>query len=101
MPTLTIKPKHNARMRYSVPRTRTIAFEIEADIPVKSYIVRTKGLELFDRGNNDFKYYGGFPAARKKQSQELILPYDEGHFWLVIINPSSSEAATVRYEVEY
>lgn len=101
MPTITIKPNHNARMRYNVPSSRTIAFEIEADIPVKSYIVRTRGLELFDDGSRNFKYYGGFPAARKKQSQELILPYDEGHWWLVIVNPSSTETAEVRYEVEF
>jgi len=68
---------------------------------VKSYVLRTKGLELFDEGSDRFKYYGGFPEARRKQHQELVLPFDEGPWWLLIVNPSKDHSVQVFYDVSY
>jgi hypothetical protein len=89
------------RLRYRVPNSRVVEFEIDADRPVKSYVLRTKGLELFDQGSEKFIYYGGFPEPRRRHRQELILPFDEGHWWLLIVNPSKIHSATVIYDVWY
>jgi hypothetical protein len=101
MPTRIIRPGENVRLRFRVPNSRVVEYEIESDRPVKSYILRTKGLELFDEGSERFKYYGGFPEARKKQRQELVLPFDEGHWWLLIVNPSKDHSAQVFYDVSF
>jgi hypothetical protein len=101
MPTKIIRPNENMRLRYSVPRSRIVEFEIEADHPVQSFIVRTRGLELFDEGSPSFKYYGGFPEARRRQHQELILPFDDGHWWLLIVNPSNTRSVEVFYDVNF
>lgn len=96
----TIGPDENLRLRFSVPKDHIIKFEIDADHPVKSYIVRQRGLELFDDGSKSFKYYGGFPEARREQEQELILPFD-GHWYLIIMNPDRNREVEVHYEVYY
>jgi hypothetical protein len=101
MPTKIIRPNENMRLRYSVPRSRVVEIEVEADRPVKSYVVRTRGLELFDEGSQNFKYFGGFPEARRRHHQELILPFDDGHWWLLIVNPSKIHSVEVFYDVYF
>lgn len=100
MPRLRIGPDENTRLRYSVPDSGLVEFELEADHPVKTYIVRPRGLELFDQGSSTFKYYGGFPEERKKQAQELRLPF-EGPWYLLIVNPDKGHSVSVNLEVRY
>jgi hypothetical protein len=100
MPKIRLGPDENVRLRYSVPESGLIEFELDADHPVKTYIVRPRGLELFDEGSRWFKYYGGFPDARKLQSQELRLPF-EGPWYLLIVNPNRQSPVNVNYEVHY
>lgn len=85
MPSTTLKPNTNIRLQYRVPDSGFVEFEIDADSPVASYIVRPKGLDLFDRGSTRFRYYGGFPDARKYHRQFLKLPF-AGTFYLLIVN---------------
>jgi hypothetical protein len=100
MPKLRIGPDENVRLRFSVPEGGLIEFELEADHPVETYILRPRGLELFDHGSDSFKYYGGFPNARRKQRQELRLPF-EGPWYLLIVNPDEDESVNVNYDVYY
>ena len=100
MPTVRIGPDENARLRYSVPESGLVEFELEADHPVRTYIVRPRGLELFDEGKRSFKYYGGFPDARRKQHQTVRLPF-EGSWYLLIINDDEEESVRVTYDVYY
>lgn len=99
MPRTKIGPDENVRLRYRAPEDGLVEFEIEADRPVRSYIVRPKGLEVFDEGRI-FKYYGGFPDARRKQRQAVRLPFD-GPWYLLIINDDDEESANVSYEVYF
>ncbi len=98
--TAIIGPNQNARIRYRVPESHTIEFDVNADHSVKTYIMRTKGLELFDKGERNFKFYGGFQEPRRHHHQQLILPFD-GHWWLVIVNSSKMRPVEVEYEVSY
>jgi hypothetical protein len=100
MPSVMIPPNKNIAPRYRVPDSSIIRFNLEADIAVQTYIVRPAGLALFNEGKHNFKYYGGFPAARKNQSQTLVLPF-EGIWHLLIINRNTEEAAVVDYSVYY
>ncbi len=100
MPTVLIPPNQNIAPRYRVPDSGVIRFTLESDIPVETYIVRPGGLDVFNEGKHNFKYYGGFPAARRIQSQKLVLPF-EGRWHLLIINRDKSESASVDYSVYY
>ncbi len=100
MPTTTLKPDTNLRLRYRVPKGRIVEFDVEADRPVKTYIMREGGLALFDKGE-PFRYYGGFQDPPKKNHhQELVLPFD-GRWFLLIMNPSKSNPVEVTYEVSF
>lgn len=100
MPKATIGPDENIRLRYRVPKGGLVEFEIEAGRPVKSYIIRPRGLELFDEGSRSFKYYGGFPDPRRFHSQAVQLPF-EGSWYLLIVNPDRDKSVTLTYDVWY
>jgi hypothetical protein len=100
MPKARIAPNENIRPRYQVPDSGVIHFTLESDIPVQTYIVRPGGLEYFDEGSPTFRYYGGYPDARRHQSQTVKLPF-EGKWHLLIINRDKEDYATVDYSVFY
>lgn len=100
MPSITIPADRNVRLKYRVPDDGVVSFWLEADRPVETYIVRPRGLEHFDQGSKSFVYYGGFPRARKRQRQEVRLPF-KGSWYLIILNPSRTEPSVVDYEVHY
>ena len=100
MPKARIGPNENIRLRYSVPDDGFVEFELESDHPVMTYILRPRGLELFDEGSRTFRYYGGFPDPRRKQQQEVRLPFD-GAWYLLIVNPNKRTSVSVNYEVRY
>ena len=100
MPDVTIPPNRHLAPRYRVPDSGVIRFRLESDIAVETYIVRPAGLELFNEGKSTFKYYGGFPAARRLQRQTLALPF-EGSWHLLIINRHKFSTASVDYSVYY
>ena len=100
MTKVRIGPDENVRLRYRVPEDGLVEFELNADAPVKTYIVRPGGLELFDDGSRTFKYYGGFPDGRRKQHQRVALPFD-GSWYLLIINPAKDRSVNVEYDVFY
>jgi len=84
----------------TVVRVRIRFVRVGVGSPVESYIVRPGGLRFFDEGSKTFKYYGGFPRARRHHFQELRLPF-EGPWYLVIVNRSRTEPARVKYNVSY
>jgi hypothetical protein len=100
VPKVRIGPDENISLRYSVPDSGLVEFDLTASRPVRTYIVRPKGLELFEGGGTRFKYYGGFPDARKQQHQTVRLPF-EGTWYLLIINDDEDETVTVEYDVYY
>ncbi len=100
MPTLTLKPDTYVSLKYHLgDEEDAIFFSVESDIPVKTYIVRPKGLEFFEAGKI-FKYYGGFPDPRKHQSQNLWLPFT-GSWYLIISNQDKRATAHLEYEVSF
>jgi hypothetical protein len=86
---------------FQIPREGTLfTMSINSDIPVESYIVRPGGLDRFDNGSTTFKYYGGYPRARKFQFQEVKLPRS-GTWYLLIVNRERSRNARLKYDVFY
>ena len=83
-----------------MPDSGLVEFQIEANRSVKSYILRPRGLELFDDAVGHSKYYGGFPEARKNYSQEVRLPF-EGSWYLLIVNEDQRNSARIMYEVRF
>ncbi len=101
MPTKSLSPNHYIAPQYNSPKENTsVSITVESDIPVKTYIVRPKALDLFKEGSESFKYYGGFPDARMHQRQTLLLPFS-GPWHLIISNPDDEAQAEVEYEVSY
>lgn len=97
----TISPNKFVALKYRTPDSSFVEFEVAADLPVKTYIMRPKALERFRQGERSFKYYGGFPdPPRRLQRQKIWLPFS-GEWFLVISNPSKSEPVEVDYEVYY
>jgi hypothetical protein len=101
MPARTLAPNHFIAPQYNLAKEgSSVTIAVESDIPLKTYIVRPKGLEFYRRGDKSFKYYGGFPDPRKHQNQTLWLPFS-GPWHLIISNPNSDVEADLEYEVSY
>jgi hypothetical protein len=95
----TISPNKFIALRYRIPESGPVEFEVASDSPVKTYVLRPKGLQKFKEGERTFKYYGGFPdPPRKLQRQKVWLPFS-GEWYLVISNPDKNAPAEVDYEV--
>jgi hypothetical protein len=100
MPTTTLSPNRFIVVQYSLPKEGSVTLDLESDTPVRTYMVRPKGLELYRQGKKNFKYYGGFPDPRMHQHQTLYLPFS-GPWYLIISNPDKEIPADVQYEVSY
>ncbi len=98
MATTTLGPDHYLELEYEVPSGRLVEFEIDADRPVRSYVLSKRERDRFVQGKRDFEYFGGFPLPRSYQQQKLELPFS-GWWYLVISNPSKDHSAKVRYDV--
>ena len=99
MPDKTLTPRHYTAVKYQLPKEGLVTLRLDSDIPVKTYIVRPKGLDRYREGAV-FKYYGGFPDARKHQQQMIWLPFT-GNWYLIISNPDKDRPASVEYEVSF
>jgi hypothetical protein len=99
MPTVTIKPGKDLQVKYPVPRSRIIEFEVEAERPVTTWVLDQEGLQQFanKRAHEVTSYFGGF-ARRYNHHQELRLPFT-GWWYLVIENLDTSKSVAVHYEV--
>ena len=100
MRTTTLGPNRFIVLSYSLAKEGSVSLDLESDIPVRTYIVRPKALELYREGKKIFKYYGGFPDPRMHQHQTLYLPFS-GPWYLIISNPSKFDEAEIHYEVSY
>ena len=100
MPATKLGPDTYITARYDLKSEGGFELWLESDIPVKTYIVRPKGLEFFKKGSASFKYYGGFPDPRRTQEQEVWLPR-AGTWYLIISNPSKRNWADIEYEVSF
>lgn len=100
MPTEIIERDHFLRAKYQVPKSRIIEFDIKADEPLKTYVMRPQDIDGFLKGE-PFRYFGGFQDPPKKHhNQELILPFS-GDWVLLIVNPSKENDAKVTYHVYF
>jgi hypothetical protein len=99
MPVVTIKPGKDLRVRFRVPRSRVIDYNVEAERPVTTWVLDEEGLAEFDkrRGGDVRSYYGGFPN-RYRHQQEIRLPFS-GWWYLVIENLDDDRPVAVHYEV--
>ena len=96
MATAQIGPDQNARIRYRVPKDRTIEFSVQADRSVKTYVMTKKGCSV--GCGKRFKYTADSRASPDIHRQELILPF--GSYWyLVIVNPNKARTVEAEYEV--
>jgi hypothetical protein len=100
MATVTLSPNTFIAPQYSLSKEGSVTLDLESDIPVKTYIVRPKALEVYRQGKKGFKYYGGFPDPRMHQHQTLWLPFS-GPWYLIISNPDKVREAEIQYEVSY
>jgi len=104
MPFITLPPNTFQALQYRIKESEDegafVDLTVESDVPVKTYIVRPKGLEYFKQGSTTFKYYGGFPDPRMHQSQEIWLPFT-GPFYVIISNPSQTKEAEIEYDVSF
>ncbi len=98
MPVTKIRPDEYISLEYKPRKSGTFEFEIDANHPVKTYIVGPKNLERFEEGSRNFKYWGGFPDPRRRQQQKVWIPFS-GPVYLIIANPDRDHTAEVEYEV--
>ena len=98
MPSITLEPDTNYRIPFKAEAGDLFSYSITSDIPVRSYVMRPKGIQDFDADMPRFKYYGGFPDARKLHRQTIMLPVS-GRWYLLIINLSDSDEAEIEYEL--
>lgn len=87
-------------LEYKPRKSGIFEFELDSDRPVQTYIVGPRALERFEEGSKNFKYWGGFPDARKHQKQKVWIPFS-GPVYLIISNPDPYQTAEVEYEIYY
>jgi hypothetical protein len=100
MPVTTIGPDEYISLEFKRRGSGSFEFEIEADHPVRTYVVGPKALQRFEEGSKTFKYWGGFPDPRGVQQQKVWIPF-KSPVYLIISNPSDDESVDVNYEVYY
>jgi len=101
MPLAVIKPNNHLRLRYpTVSRKRRIEYEVEASLPVTTFVLDEEGLKEYGkRGSDVYSYFGGY-AYRRVHREKVNFPSDfEGPWYLIIQNDSEKEPVAVRYEV--
>lgn len=97
MPTAIVRPNSHLKVKFRIPRDRTVKFEVEASAPVDTYILDDEGLrEFYSRKEWIESYYGGF-NNRYEHHQEIKMPFG-GWAYLVIKN-ARSESVAVHYEL--
>jgi hypothetical protein len=99
MPSIRLRGDEYITLEYKRPKSRVFEFEIDADHPVKTYIVGPKNLTRFEEGKK-FDYVGGFPDGKKHHKQKLWIPFS-GPVHLIISNPDPYQTAEVNYRVYY
>jgi hypothetical protein len=97
---VTLVPGQYVTVEYTLPKKSYVDLEVEATLPVKSYIVGPYALQRFKEGSKTFKYWGGFPDPRAKQSQKVWIPFS-GAVFLLIVNPSKSQSTDVQFELSF
>jgi hypothetical protein len=100
MPARRLGPNRFVVFEYNLPKEGRVTLDLESDIPIKTYVVRPKGLDLYREGSKAFKYYGGFPDPRKHQHQTVWLPFS-GPWYLIVSNPNPDDSADFEYEVSF
>jgi hypothetical protein len=100
MPVAVIKPNSHLKVKYSVPKKRRIEYEVEASVPVTTFVLDEEGLQEYNKKGSDvYSYYGGFPH-RRVHKEKVDLPSDFDSSWyLVIQNDSTKDPVAVRYDV--
>jgi hypothetical protein len=100
MPLAAIKPNSHLKIRYPAPRKHRIEYEVEANLPVTTFVLDEEGLQEYNKKGSDvYSYYGGF-AHRRVHKEKVILPSEFDGFWYLIIqNDSEKDPVAVRYEV--
>lgn len=96
MPTFTVGPNENVRIKFSVPKDHWIEFDVEAEQPIDVWVLDKEGLEQFDAVEKTIECY--YRRLRSmKHHEELELPF-RGSWWLLIVN-RSDEPVAVHYDV--
>jgi len=96
MPVLTLSANSYLQYGYQVPRNGLVAYYVEAERPVNTYVVDKTGLDQFLRGEPYVNSYGGF-QDRPQHRQEVVLPF-QGWWYLIILNRNPWPVA-VYYQV--
>jgi len=99
MPTVKIKPGKDLQVKFRVPRSRIIEYEVTATRPVSTFILDDEGLKEFldNRGDGITSYYGGF-HRRYDHHQEIRLPFT-GWGYLVVQNLDENSPVEVHYDI--
>lgn len=97
MQRIKLSPRSHAALKYTVPRGRTIEYEVESEEKkrVSTYIVDSAGLRQF-RNKETVDSYGGF-NNRRYHYEICKLPF-LGTWYLLIANDSPM-TVEIMYEV--
>jgi hypothetical protein len=100
VPTVTLGPNEYTAAEFRLPKKGTVEINLDADHPVKTYIVGPKALQRFEEGSRTFNYWGGFQDPRARQHHTFVVPFS-GPIFLLIVNPDKKESVDVEYELAF
>ncbi|MGH9739814.1 MAG: hypothetical protein ACRD4X_14695 [Candidatus Acidiferrales bacterium] len=75
-------------------------FEVEANVPVTTWVVDDEGLREYNSGRDDvYSYYGGYAHRYVHRGKAEFPPDFHSRWYFIIENDSRTKPAAVRYEV--
>src|SRR5690242_936267 len=96
MPVELLEPDTHIAIRYPATRKRRIAFNVEANDPVTTYIVDKDGLDQFYAGE-DIEAFGGFHRRRTHYDDDVRIPPNKP--WYLVIMNKEDHPVAVSYDV--
>jgi len=94
----SLAPRRSVALPYTIRRRTSASWRVVSDIPVHVFLLGDEGLAQFNRGDPTIETVGGGGPKRRVHEEESELP-SGGVWYLLVFNPSDTDAAHIFHEL--